>query len=464
MDGQAAKPLLVLLVAWASWPIFVGSLALEADRLHPVILLPGYGCSQLDAWLTGEFDPASAAPSCCGGVLEGKKGWFRLWNNRTALQEDPALVPCYAELLRLVYDPAAGDYRNVPGVETRVVGSAPRAASAPTTLLQSSISLRVLLFLFVRDNFSLVPFFTASFIPRSLFRNGCMGKLVQALEAVGYREGENLFGAPYDFRYAPAPPGQANKEFSCFLSRLTALVEHASERNGDMPVILVTHSLGGINADAFLRRSPLAWRTRYVKHFVMASTGAGGGVFLLRFGSTSPPSPPTDPLSFANTTRSFASAFSALPSPKVFGDAPLVVTRARNYSAHDIPEYLRACGFSGDEVARYVTRVLPVTLGFGAPAVPMTCVNGVGTPTPEALVYLDGDFGADPDEVVYGDGDGGVNIASMLALDVLIGADPVQDYFKSRLFRNTSHGGVISDGFALERLVSEVLEANRAII
>ncbi|CAL4934415.1 unnamed protein product [Urochloa decumbens] len=288
MDGQAAKPLLVLLVAWASWPIFVGSLALEADRLHPVILLPGYGCSQLDARLTGEFDPASAAPSSCGGVLEGKKGWFRLWNNRTALQEDPALVPCYAELLRLVYDPAAGDYRNVPGVETRVVGFGATRG-------------------FGSDD------------PAS--KNGCMGKLVQALEAVGYREGENLFGAPYDFRYAPAPPGQANKEFSCFLSRLTALVEHASERNGDMPAILVTHSLGGINADAFLRRSPLAWRTRYVKHFVMASTGAGAGVFLLRFGSTSPPSPPTDPLSFANTTRSFASAFSALPSPKVFGDA-----------------------------------------------------------------------------------------------------------------------------------------------
>ncbi|CAN6292917.1 unnamed protein product [Urochloa humidicola] len=290
-----------------------------------------------------------------------------------------------------------------------------------------------------------------------------MRKLVQALEGVGYREGHNLFGAPYDFRYAPAPPGQANREFSRFLSSLTALVERASERNGGKPVILVTHSLGGINADAFLRRSPLAWRRRYVKHFVMASTGGGGGVFLLRFGASTA-SPPADPLSFPNTTGSFASAFSALPSPKVFGHAPLVVTRARNYSAHDIPEYLRAVGFSGDDVERYVTRVLPVTLGFGAAAVPMTCVNGVGTPTPETLVYWDGDFGGKPDEVVYGDGDGGINIASMLALGRVIGADPEQDYFKSRLFHNTSHVGVISDGSALERLVSEVLEANRAII
>ncbi|CAN6298771.1 unnamed protein product [Urochloa humidicola] len=432
MDSQADKLLLILLVvSLASWPIFVGSLALEASSLHPVVLLPGYGCSQLDARLTGAFDPASAAPSCGGGVLKGEKnGWFRLWNNRTALQEDPALLPCYTELLRLVYDPAARDYRNVPGVETRVVAFGTTRG-------------------FGSDD------------PAS--KNGCMVKLVQALKAVGYREGHNLFGAPYDFRYAPAPPGQANREFSRFISSLTGLVEHASKRNGDMPVILVTHSLGGINANAFLRRSPLAWRRRYVKHFVMASTGAGGGVFLLQFGGSNA-SPPADPLSFANTTRSFASAFSALPSPRVFGHAPLVVTRARNYSAHDIPEYLRAVGFSGDDVARYVKRVLPVTLGFGATAVPMTCVNGAGVPTPETLVYSDGDFGGKPDEVVYGDGDGGLNIASMLALGRVIGADPEQDYFKSRLFHNTSHGGVISDGFALERLVSEVLEANRAIV
>ncbi|CAN6310441.1 unnamed protein product [Urochloa humidicola] len=254
MDAHA-QLLLVLLFSLASWPIFDGSLALEASSLHPVILLPGFGCSQLDARLNGEFVPASAAPSCGGGVLKGKKGWwFRLWNNRTALQEDPALLPCYAELLRLVYDPAAGDYRNVPGVETRVVA------------------------------FGTTRGFGYG---DPAMKNLCMQKLVQALEVVGYREGETLFSAPYDFRYAPAPPGQANREFSRFLSSLTALVEHASKRNGGMPVILVTHSFGGINANAFLRRSPLAWRRRYVKHFVMVSAGAGGGVPRLQFGGSS---------------------------------------------------------------------------------------------------------------------------------------------------------------------------------
>ncbi|CAN6282459.1 unnamed protein product [Urochloa humidicola] len=286
MDAQT-QLLLVLLVTWASCPFFAGSLPHGASGLHPVVLLPGFGCSQLEARLTDAFEPASAAPSCGGGVLKGKKGWFRLWSNHTALQEDAALLPCYAELLRLVYDPAAGDYRNVPGVETRVVafGTTRRFGYGDPAM-----------------------------------KNLCMEKLVQALEVVGYREGETLFGAPYDFRYAPAPPGQANREFSRFLSSLTALVEHASKRNGGMPVILVTHSFGGINANVFLRRSPLAWRRRYVKHFVMVSAGAGGGVPRLQFGgSSSSLTPPTDPLSFADTGRSFAGVFSTLPSPKVFG-------------------------------------------------------------------------------------------------------------------------------------------------
>uniref|UniRef100_A0A0D9YJZ2 Uncharacterized protein n=1 Tax=Oryza glumipatula TaxID=40148 RepID=A0A0D9YJZ2_9ORYZ len=86
----------------------------------------GNTCGQLiDARLTDEYEPPTPAP-CRGGVRYGSRasaggGWFRLWENLTALQEDPALSPCYADQLRLVYDPVAGDYRNVPGVDTRVV-------------------------------------------------------------------------------------------------------------------------------------------------------------------------------------------------------------------------------------------------------------------------------------------------------------------------------------------------------
>ncbi|XP_062205696.1 lecithin-cholesterol acyltransferase-like 1 [Phragmites australis] len=400
----------------------------HASDLHPIVLLPGHTCSQLRAQLTYEYDETSAAPSC--GARKGK-GWFRLWENYTALQ-DPALVPCYAEQLRLVFDPVAGDYRNVKGVDTRVVSFGTTSGFGSDDPAQ---------------------------------KNHCMRKLVGALKGVGYKEGQNLFGAPYDFRYAPAPLGQDARQFSYFVSSLRVLIERATETNGNKPVILVTHSYGGLTAMNFLNENALWWRERYIKHFIMVSTGAGGIVAPLRnlaSGISYCQSSRVDVLSFKNTSRSFASVFSALPSPKVFGNTPLVITQAKNYSAYDIPEFLAAIGFSADEVARYKTRALPVTLNFRAPGVPMTCINGVGVPTVEKLVYRYGSLHSEP-EVVYGDGDGAVNMVSIQALDTVIGDDPDQDYYKSVLIPNATHAGILSDAFAVDRVVSEILEASRAI-
>uniref|UniRef100_J3N163 AB hydrolase-1 domain-containing protein n=2 Tax=Oryza brachyantha TaxID=4533 RepID=J3N163_ORYBR len=280
-----------------------------------------------------------------------------------------------------------------------------------------------------------------------------MAKVVRALEGVGYKEGVNLFGAPYDFRYAPAPPGKNATVFSSFVADLRRLLEHASRKNGGKPAILVTHSFGGVMAVEFLTRS-----TAHVKHLVMTSTGAGGVVVALGSLAASASAPP---LSMARTARSYATAFLPVPSPAVFGDAPLVVTRRRNYSAHDMAEFLAAVGFSDEEIGLYRARALPVTLGLGAPRVPTTAINGVGVATPEQLVYWDGDFSKAP-EVVYGDGDGVINLASALALDTMIGDNPEQSFFKSVKIANVTHGGMITEELALKRVISEILEANRA--
>ncbi|CAN6197895.1 unnamed protein product [Urochloa humidicola] len=397
--------------------------------LHPVILLPGFSCSQFDARLTDDYDPPE--PGC--GVRRQGRGWFRLWENYTALQADPVILPCYQDQLRLVYDRAAGDYRNLPGVKTRVV-------SFGTTRS------------FRFDD------------PEQ--KNTCMEKLVEALEGVGYREGaKNLFGAPYDFRYAPAAPGVAARAFSDFRASLTRLVERASGRNGGRPVILVTHSFGGTYAMEFLNQSPLPWRLRYVEHIVMLSQGVGGlalNMQVLASTTGSPPPPPTlrgSVMAFGN--RSFASVLSLLPSPMLYGDTPLVITRSKNYSAENILEFLAAVGFSDEEVARYRTRVLPLTLNFRAPVVPMTAINGVGVPTVDKVVYSDGNFTGKP-QVVNGDGDGIVNVETVRALERLVGNDPDQLYFKSVLIPNTTHNGMISDDSALETVVKEILEVNQA--
>ncbi|KAJ1267055.1 hypothetical protein BS78_07G026700 [Paspalum vaginatum] len=381
-----------------------------AADLYPVVLLPGNTCSQLEARLTASYQPPS--PQC--GAEKGTGRWFLLWKNATAMR-DPGAAACVADQLRLVYDPAARDFRDAPGVETRVVGFGSTRA-------------------FLADT------------PAD--RDLCMGALVGALERAGYRDGATLFGAPYDFRQAPAARGQPCRAFSRFSRRLRALVERASAGNGGRPVVVVSHSQGGYFALEFLNRSPLAWRRRYVKRYVMASTGPGG--FLLSVQTLA-----ADP----STALSDPSLFMALPSPTVFGpETPLVVTRARNYSAHDIPEFLAALGLPPLAAALYETRALPVKLGFRAPVVPTTCVNGVGVPTTDQLVYWDGNFSETPG-VVYGvdGGDGLLSLASILALDTVVGDGPRQEDYRSIKLAGTSHAGVVSDAHALERVVGEIM-------
>jgi lysophospholipase-3 len=129
-----------------------------------------------------------------------------------------------------------------------------------------------------------------------------------------------------------------------------------------------------------------------------------------------------------------------------------------------MPAFLAAAGLPPYAVRLYEVRELPVALNLRAPLVPVTCVNGVGVPTPEMLVYRDGlDDGGAP-EVVYGDGDRVVNLASILALDAVIGGDPRQEYYKSVRIANMSHVGVVSDSVALQSLIGEILAAiNRAV-
>jgi hypothetical protein len=84
------------------------------SELHPIVLLAGLGCSDIEARLTDTYRPS--VPRC--GTMKGK-GWFDLRHNTSDLL---ALdyVRCFKEQMRLVYDPAVNEYRNLPGVETRV--------------------------------------------------------------------------------------------------------------------------------------------------------------------------------------------------------------------------------------------------------------------------------------------------------------------------------------------------------
>jgi len=80
-------------------------------------------------------------------------------------------------------------------------------------------------------------------------------------------------------------------------------------------------------------------------------------------------------------------------------------------------------------------------------------------------VYWDGNF-SETSQVVYGDGDsdGLLPVASILALDMVIGGDPRQEYYRSIKLVGTSHAGVVSDAAALKRVVDEILWSSPACV
>ncbi|OEL21350.1 Lecithin-cholesterol acyltransferase-like 1 [Dichanthelium oligosanthes] len=386
--------------------------------LPPVVVVPGYATNELDARLTELYRPSSP---CC--AARKGQGWFRLYLNYTAL-EDPAEVRCFAEQISAAYDAVSDDYRNAMGVETRV------------------------------------PFFgsTRGFrYPDPDRRNfSYMDRFVSRLEGIGYRDGETLFGAPYDFRYAVAPPGHPSSVGTAFFRRLKGLVERASRINGGRPVTIVAHSYGGTLAYQFLLRQPLPWRRRFVRRFVPVAAPWGGVVLGmltlvagnnlgLRF---------VDPLALKGAYRSLQSSLWPLPSPSVFGAAqPLVTTRSRTYTANDMPDFLEAIGM-GAAVGPYESRVLPLFRELPSPRVPVACVVGVGVDTPEMLAYPGDGFDVAP-RMVMGDGDGLVNLASLVAVD-----RAWRRHAALVKVRNVSHTGLHVDDRALAVVITAILLPN----
>ncbi|XP_062187822.1 lecithin-cholesterol acyltransferase-like 1 [Phragmites australis] len=395
-------------------------------ELHPIVVVPGVSCSDLEARLTETYRPS--VPRC--GAMKGK-GWFGIWENSSDLLAHD-YVQCFEEQMSLVYDPAINDYRNLPGVETRV------------------------------PNFGVAR----GFHEKNPFHpEWCLTRLIEALERIGYRDGDTLLGAPYDIRHAPPIPGQPSEVYSRYFARFRRLVEDASKRKQHKKVIIFGHSFGGNVALEFVRNAPMAWRQKYIKHLILAApTLSAGFVDPVKNLASGPYNllyvPTATALSLRPMWRSFETNIANFPSPAVFGDTPIVITKQRNYSSHDMEDFLAAIGFS-DGIEPFRRRTLPKMHYFEAPMVPMTCINGVGNRTPQQLVYWESDFDELP-EIVYGDGDGDINLVSMLAFDKEMGQQPRQKgQFKSIKLDKAQHGAIVSDEWALKRVIQEILEANR---
>ncbi|KAK3146201.1 hypothetical protein QOZ80_3BG0262950 [Eleusine coracana subsp. coracana] len=400
------------------------------QQRHPVILIPGAGGNQLEARLTEEYRPSSLACRVWP-LVRGRGGWFRLWFDPSVL-----LAPftrCFAERMMLYYDADADDFRNAPGVETRVSD------------FGSTSSLRCL-----DPNLKLLTRY--------------MNTLASTLEkAAGYEEGRDLFGAPYDFRYGLAGPGHPSAVGSAYLHRLRLLVEAACAANGGRPAILVAHSLGGLFALQFLARAPARWRAAHVARLVTLSAPWGGSVqAMLTFASGNTLGVPlVDASLVRDEQRSAESNLWLLPAPKVFGNTTLVVSKQHNnrtYSAKNVTQFLRDIGFEAG-VEPYRARIRPLVEALPEPGVPVTCLVGTGVDTVESLLFGDGGFEEGPESIVYGDGDGTVNLASLVGPIKAWSDSPAQVVEVVELPK-VSHSGILNDKSALDQIIRVVDSIN----
>ncbi|KAL5706696.1 lysophospholipase [Ranunculus cassubicifolius] len=401
---------------------------LSHSDLHPLILVPGAGGNQLQGRLTEAYRP----PSLICKLQYRRNHWFRLWFDPTVLIAP--FTKCFADRMTLHYDPEKDDYCNTPGVETRV----PHFGSTQSLLYLN---------------------------PEIKHITEYMATLVESLEQQGYMDGKNLFGAPYDFRYGLASEGHPSYVGSQYLQNLKDLIEKASASNEGKPVIVLSHSLGGLFVLQLLNRNSVSWCRKFIKHVIALSAPWAGTVQeMLTFASGySLGVPLVDPLFVRDEQRSSESNLWLLPSPKLFGSIrPLVITPNRNYTAFDIPQFLEDIGFP-EGVHPYESRILPLTAQFVEPQVPVTCIVGSGVKTPETLFYGKDGFDKQPD-IIYGDGDGTVNLMSLVALEKEWSAGKANGLLKMIKIPNVSHTSILKDDVALRQIVTQLSDINSNIL
>jgi lysophospholipase-3 len=144
-----------------------------------------------------------------------------------------------------------------------------------------------------------------------------------------------------------------------------------------------------------------------------------------------------------------------------FGHDPIIITKHRNYSAYDYPDFLGALGFSLKGVSPLTKLPSPTDMRIDAPMVPTTILNGVGIETTKQVVFWDGNFDVSP-ELVYGDGDGVVNLNSVLAFTKELERQQASEniLFKFVKIPNVTHGDITIQDHSLRIVLAEIAEAN----
>ncbi|KAK2183869.1 hypothetical protein NP493_293g01023 [Ridgeia piscesae] len=352
--------------------LLVGTAAaafVPSGPLTPVVFVPGKGGNQLEA----KLDKLNTVNDCAK-----RSGWFRIWLDLWSVLVGEE---CIAENLLLHYNETTRKSSNYPGVTTRVPGWG-------TTKTMEYLD----------------PSWTAWLL-------GNMGAyavhLVEGLLKWGYQREKTIVGAPYDFRYAPHSQDD-------YYGRVRALIENTYIANEDTRIVLIAHSMGGLFMHRFLRQQTDAWKNKYIEAFVTLNTPWSGAVVVAHIYSSGMNwgLRAIDPLVLRTMHRTHETASLLFPTGDAWGaDDVIVETSERNYSMSNLDEYFMDINFTRG--LEFLENVRDAKENLQHPGVDTYCLYGSGIPTPEMLVYGEGEFPDMQPETKMGDGDGTVNLRSL---------------------------------------------------
>ncbi|QDZ22313.1 phosphatidylcholine-sterol acyltransferase [Chloropicon primus] len=436
-----AVPILVLLLTLSSSvrggklqmrrDLEVGRVARSGSK-RPIIIVPGLAASKVEARVDDEYE----FPAGCEGTAAPDE-WHLTWMDLSSIRK----VDCFAHKLGLVYEEAGetsqGGFGRLRGVLTRVFGG--KGSEKGTKVAnRKGVEVRPKEFGGLGGITNMLSAFGTTFAVDK------MTSFVRGLQRHGWVEGETLFGAPFDWRYAPTASSKVREDFN---RDLTALVEECFRKTG-LPVVLVSHSLGGLMTTKFLLSKPGWWKQRFVATFIPMSVpwaGAQRSTQAILIGDNG--NVPFLPMNyFGGLQRTCTSGLWLLPR-KAFWDADYVMveTPEKNYTGSMMGELLEDSGLPGQaSIYRKEIQQLDgwTNMRKGELGVNMLCLISTNVRTMSRLVTPSLlDLTRDPLTAPYTleysmDGDGIVNSRSMRVCENF--ADEVLE------FEGVGHRGILS--------------------
>mmetsp|Transcript_64924 Transcript_64924/g.89158 ORF Transcript_64924/g.89158 Transcript_64924/m.89158 type:complete len:588 (-) Transcript_64924:188-1951(-) len=468
-------PLVAILVTLLRPPKWAG-------HRSPIILVPGLGGSQMEGRLHQKKLPYDSKHMFCN---RESKGWFALWFNA-----EPMLTPgrfeCWSDNVRLEWDYAPATSPDEPGKENEATElprhhATPRAPAGVETRVPGWGTTGTIERLDANaHHLDWLARRTGQIksLKDVAITIGFLNPFVEMVERFvkerGYTRNTDLRAAPYDFRLAPT----TNKPFK---ADMKALIEETRLVNGNSPVTIIAHSMGGLYVLSFLQDQSDSWVAKNVLRLILIAVPLAGSpraISMLLSGDDFDV-PLASPLGMRAVQRTFDSPYVLLPHSEVWGDnETLVVTPTRNYSAKDYEQLFTDARDEALKVEKQDDQKLRIELeaeGMLAhlrrvgntthdlrhrpPRVPVLCLHGRGVPTPAGFVYgkaKEGQHTLDqqPNEILKEDGDGTASLRSTRLCEMW------EKRLGSRLevvgFENISHFDLMRDRAVVDLIMQQL--------